>query len=71
MGQNSKRRITANLPADLLNEATRLTQLGVTETLILGLKMVKRSQAAEKAKALKGSLHLDVDLSLSRERAPR
>jgi hypothetical protein len=63
------RRVTANLPTRLVEEACRATGKGITETLVRGLEMVRRSSAAAKAKALKGRIHLDVDLEASRERS--
>jgi hypothetical protein len=68
---NDTRRVTANLPVDLLEEACRATGKGITETLVSGLALVKRSAAARKAARLRGRLHLDVDLEVSRERARR
>ena len=65
------KRITANLPAALLEEATAVTGGGITETLVAGLQLVKRSRAASKADALKGKIALDIDLDLSRERRRR
>lgn len=65
------RRITANLPGDLLEEATAVTGKGITETLIAGLELVRRSRARAKAAALKGKLSLDIDLDKSRERDRR
>jgi hypothetical protein len=65
------RRITANLDADLLRKACSVTGEGITETLALGLEMVRRSAAASRARALRGKLRLDLDLELSRERARR
>ncbi|RLB46938.1 MAG: hypothetical protein DRJ42_26545 [Deltaproteobacteria bacterium] len=63
------KRITANLPAALLEEACEATGKGITETLIYGLTLVRRSRAVSKAEALKGRLRIDVDLESSRERA--
>jgi hypothetical protein len=37
--------ITANLPSDLLEEAIQVTNMGITETLIQGLRLVKRTAA--------------------------
>jgi hypothetical protein len=71
MSKPRVKRITANLPEDLLKEATRVTQQGITETLIEGLKLVRRSAAFEKAQALKGKINLQVDLDISRERTHR
>jgi len=65
------RRISANLPARLLEDAQRTTGKGITETLVSGLELVRRSAAAAKAARLKGRLHLSVDLEVSRERARR
>ena len=65
------RRITANLPGHLLEEAMRATGKGITETLIEGLRYVRRARAYEKAMALKGKIRLDVNLKASRERARR
>jgi hypothetical protein len=65
------RRITANLPADLLEEATAVTGKGITETLIAGLEFVRRSRAYAKAQALKGKVQLQIDLEQTRERPGR
>ena len=63
------RRVTVNLPAALLESAHQVTGKNITETFIEGLERVKRSAAASKAKTLKGMLHLDIDLEVSRERS--
>ena len=65
------KRITANLPAQLLDDACQTTGKGITDTLVYGLELVRRSRAASKAAALKGRLRIDVDLGVSRERAGR
>jgi hypothetical protein len=65
------RRITANLPDDLLRDAMRVTRRGITDTLVEGLRLIRRARAYEKAMALRGKLHLDVDLKVSRERGRR
>ena len=60
------RRITANLPEQLLEEAMKATQKGITE------RLVRRAHVHEKAMAMKGKIRLQVDLEESRERsAPR
>ncbi len=63
------RRVTANLPVKLVNDACQVTGKGITETLVAGLERVKRSAAAAKARALKGKLRLTIDIETSRERA--
>jgi hypothetical protein len=65
------KRITANLPENLLMEATRVTKKGITETLIQGLQMIKRTAAFEKAQNLRGKIEIDVDTDVSRERPRR
>jgi hypothetical protein len=65
------RRITANLPDDVLQDAMAVTGQGITETIVTGLRLVRRSRAYERAMALKGKIHLDVDLTASRERRRR
>jgi hypothetical protein len=65
------KRITANLPASLLEDAMNLTGKGITETLIEGLQLVRRRQAYQKAMALKGKLRLDIDLEELRDRSGR
>ena len=65
------KRVTANLPAALLEEATAVTGAGITETIVAGLELVKRTRAAAKARALKGKIDVDLDLEVSRERRRR
>lgn len=65
------KRITANLPEGLLEEAMETTGKGITETLAEGLELVKRTRAHRKALALRGKIDLDLDLEVSRERRPR
>lgn len=65
------RRITANLPSDLVQQAITVTGSTLTETLIAGLELIQRRGAYRKAQALKGKLKLDVDLKVSRERSHR
>ena len=65
------KRITANLPERLLREAVGVTRKGITETLVEGLRLVRRARAYEKAMALRGKVRLDVDLGASRERRRR
>jgi hypothetical protein len=63
------RRVTANLPAKLLEAACQSAGKGITETIVEGLELVRRTGALEKARRLKGKLRLDIDLETSRERA--
>lgn len=64
----ASRRISANLPFELLQEAQAVTGRGLTETLVQGLELVRRSAAYHKAQKLRGRLKLSIDLNKSRER---
>lgn len=70
MTQTAKR-ITANIPSDLLKEAQEATGLGITETLVKGLYLVKKSRAYEKGMNLKGKFNLKLNLDQLRERSYR
>jgi hypothetical protein len=65
------RRITANLPEDLLRDAMRVTGGGITETIISGLSLIRRTRAYDQAMRLRGKVRLTVDLDESRERRRR
>ena len=65
------RRITANLPKELLDDAMKVTKKGITETLVEGLEQLRRRTAYETAMALRGKIKLDIDLEESRERRRR
>jgi hypothetical protein len=65
------KRITANLPADLLRDAMEATGKGITETLVEGLQRVRQARAFEKAQELRGKISLKVNLEESRERRRR
>jgi hypothetical protein len=65
------KRATVNLPAALLRDARAVTGKGVTDTLIEGMKLLKRSRAHAKAARLKGKLRLHIDLDASRKRRRR
>ena len=65
------RRVPANLPPAVLEEAMAVTGRGITETLVTGLDLVRRTRAYAKAMALRGRIHLNVDLQASRERPRR
>lgn len=71
MAKGSTRRVTVNLPGDLLREAEQVTGRGITETLIEGLKLLAQRRAHAKALALRGKIDLKIDLDVSRERTHR
>ncbi len=56
------RRITANIPEGLLQEATALSgNQGITETLVAGLRKLIQTAALEKAQVLRGKIDLQED----------
>lgn len=65
------RRVTANLPNDVLDEALRATGKGITETLVAGLEKLARVRAQHAVLALRGTMQLDVDIEGSRGRRRR
>ena len=65
------RRITANLPRELLDSARKITGKGITETIIEGLEQVKRRRFYERALALHGKVRLRIDLEAVRGRRRR
>lgn len=67
----TNRRVTANLPDDLLEAARRITGKGITDTIIEGLEQVKRRRFYERALALQGRVPLKVDLESLRGRRRR
>ncbi|XDD52497.1 hypothetical protein AB3N59_20020 [Leptospira sp. WS92.C1] len=68
IAQTNDKRITANLPEKLLKEARIVTGKGITETIVMGLELLRRSRAYEKAQNLKGKIKIQIDLDTSRER---
>jgi hypothetical protein len=64
-------RVNANLPEELLGDAMSVTRKGITETLVAGLHLVRRTRAHRKAMALRGKVDLRIDLEESRERRRR
>jgi hypothetical protein len=48
-----------------------VTNKSVSETLIVGLELVRRTRAYQKAMDLRGKLDLDLDVSRERGRADR
>jgi hypothetical protein len=61
------RKITAFVPAQLLKTAQEYTGAGVSETLRLALQRLAHAQACRELLALKGKVHLDIDLNELRE----
>lgn len=60
------KKITANLPAKLLERAQATTGLGITETLVAGLVELERSHQRSALRALRGRIRLELDLERTR-----
>jgi hypothetical protein len=61
------RKITIEVPEDLIDRALRSSGEGVTATIRRGLELVAAGQAYEDLKALRGKLRLGIDLERLRE----
>ena len=64
MGQ--VRKITANIPADVLENAQRVTGKGVTLTLVEGLRALDRNARLSALRQLRGKVAFDLDLDRTR-----
>jgi hypothetical protein len=63
------KRVTANLPAELLTDAVKITGQNVTDTIVRGLELVRRSAAYDVAMKLKGKVQIELDISKARGRS--
>ena len=62
-----ERKITLNVPEDLLEAAQRTTGRGVTETVRQGLRLVAAGETFRRISKLRGSVKFTVDLKRLRE----
>ena len=60
------RKITVNVPAEMLADAKRITGNGITDTIIDGLRELQRSNKRSALRQLRGTLCLDLDLEETR-----
>jgi hypothetical protein len=61
------RKITVEVPVELLERALEATGDGVTATIRRGLELVAAGQAYESLRALRGKVKLGIDLARLRE----
>lgn len=61
------RKITVNVPANLLEDAQNYTGDGITQTITAGLERLASSRTYQQLLALKGSGQLAIDLDDLRE----
>ncbi len=60
------KKITANIPAKLLQRAQENTGLGITETLVAGLEELERSRKRSALRMLRGKVRFELSLDKTR-----
>jgi hypothetical protein len=60
------KKITANIPAKLLERAQAMTGLGITETLVAGLEELERGRKRSALRTLRGKVRFELDLEKTR-----
>ena len=60
------RKITVNLPEELLKKAQDVLDKGLTETLVEGLEEILRRRQLQALRNLKGKIAFDLDLKKTR-----
>lgn len=63
----SKRKITLEVPEDLLERALAASGEGITQTVRRGLELVAAGRAYDELRQLRGKLKLAIDLEALRE----
>ncbi len=63
----STRKVTVELPGELLRQAQRTTGAGITATIRRGLELVAAGRAYEELRKLRGKVALTIDLEKLRE----
>jgi len=60
------RKVTANIPRDVLDHAQQLTGKGITLTLVEGLKALDRNARRSALRQLRGKVRFELDLERTR-----
>jgi hypothetical protein len=60
------RKITVNVPVEVLDAATRITGKGVTATVIEGLTELRKREMRSALRRLKGKVRFELDLEQTR-----
>jgi len=63
----AERKITVNVPEDLLESAQRTTGQGVTETIRQGLRLVAAGETFRRVAKLRGAVKFTVDAKRLRD----
>ena len=64
---NAERKITVQIPVELLTQAQRATGQGVTETIRQGLRLVAAGETFRQVGKLRGAVKFSIDLERLRE----
>jgi hypothetical protein len=57
LGMGTARKITIEVPADLLDQAQQASGTGITQTVRTGLQLVAASQAYARLRRMRGKVH--------------
>ncbi len=60
------KKVTINLPAELLKNAQRITGKGITPTILEGLEELERREKRSALRRLRGKIRFDLDLDETR-----
>ena len=63
-----KKKISANIPRDILSEACKTMQLGQTETIVAGLKELIAASKRKQLIDLRGKIRIELDVDKFRGR---
>lgn len=63
---SAARKITVNVPEDVLKRARQVTGKGITETIIEGLLELRRRDMRSALRRLKGKVRFELDLEAAR-----
>lgn len=64
--RNRLKKVTINLPIQVLENATKLTGKGITLTILEGLQEIERRAKRSALRALKGKVRVELDLEETR-----
>ncbi len=64
--RSTNRKVTVNVPAQMLETARKVTGAGITETIIEGLKEIEKRAQRSALRQLMGKVHFTLDLNKTR-----
>lgn len=62
------KKLSTNIPEDLLRKACEITSLNQTDTLVAGLKELIAQHQRQSVRALKGKIKIDLNIDKIRQR---